>query len=255
MAQKKENRIKVRELTIEVRQGHNTKFMVFRNGRKDIPHLTISLGNPTKEIDVHLTTRTSGGQENYREISKIPESDFAKLYGSFEPDFLKSIDVNVRKIRKVRPGWLARKGYGILYLSDEAQDQLINKIAPTRKRKGKWECVIDVEALVNIHQLQEFTKYIFHPSALHDIAAQGCNGPVFAGCYRRRKRHLMSLRLVTKPNGRPYWIRTDHLARNLLSISGTFTLLCLKRLIPDGSWSLIRDELRLGEIGFDMAGA
>jgi hypothetical protein len=45
---------------------------------------------------------------------------------------------NSHKVRKVRPGWLVRKGYGIVYMNDQEQDEFLNTIAPRQKAgKGK----------------------------------------------------------------------------------------------------------------------
>lgn len=55
--QRIENGWKLGGLTIRVIQGHNKKLLISRNDRGDLPHLTISWGNASKEFDVHLTTR------------------------------------------------------------------------------------------------------------------------------------------------------------------------------------------------------
>src|SRR5437588_3705731 len=177
MAAKIRDRIKISKLAMEIIQGNNVKLVVFRTDRSDIPHLTISCGNISKEIDVHLKSRSLGGKEDHRTIAKIPESDLSKLYKVFEPEFLQSMWAGMQKIRTARPGWLGRKGYIVLYLSDEVRQQIASRIAPKQKHKRKWTHVVDEQAIKDILQSQEIMDSVYHPAILHELAAQGYTGP------------------------------------------------------------------------------
>lgn len=237
---------------MEFRRGRNAKLVLFRNDRNDTPHLTVSWENPSKEVDVHLKSR-SEGQEEHRKIAIIHERDFVTLFSSFEPALLQSVGANLRKIRKVRPGWLGRKGYAVFYMNDNEKGRVIDRIAPLRKRHGKWERVPDMKAFENWAHSPEALDSIYHPSILHDIAVGNCDAPIMAGRIRgKHKPKIMPLHLAKAPDGRSCWIRLDKLSAGVLGISKTITLACLKLLLPGDAWATIYNELHLEEVGLEL---
>ena len=248
-----EDAIKIGKLTIRLAQGRNIKLFVFRNDRSDLPHLTISWRNVSGEIDIHLKKRTQGGQEYHEPITTISESDFGKVCESFQLALLKVITINIDSLVKIRPGWLGRRGYVILHLPDDIQKQLIQKLAPKQKRHGKWAFILNEDLLKDPSQLQELTSNCYHPAVLHELAAIGCEGPVFAECVRRkRKGHLMLLQLIAGPNGRRYWVRTNDLVSKMMKLSGEFIPSSFRQLLPGDAWAKIHNELHLDEIGIDL---
>jgi hypothetical protein len=253
MLPSKISRLKIQKLTLDFRRGRNAKLLMFRNDRSDTPHLTISWENPSKEIDVHLKTRGAGGREEHRRIAVIHENDFIKLFASFEPALLHSIGVSLPKIRRVRPGWLGRKGYAVFYMDSEEKSRVIDGIAPLRRHRGKWERVPDMKALTDWARSPDAAENIYHPSILHDIAADGCDNPIFAGRVRgRHKPKIMQLHLVTMADGRSFWVRLDKLSGSMLGISKTLTLSFLKLLLPGDAWRTIYQELHLEELGLEL---
>ena len=251
MSARSENGIRAGNLTIRLVQGRNIKLIISRNDRKELPHLTISWQNPSKEIDVHLKKRTPGGHEHHQPIATIPEYDFARVLESFGSELLRVIALSIDKVRKVRPGWLARNRYVLLYLPDDVQELLIQRLAPKQRRHGKWTHIVNKDVLENMEHLQEINNSIYHPAMLHELAALGYSGPVFAECIGSKYKHrLMSLQLVNKSNGRCCWVRTDKLARELMNMSEGFIVSSLKQLLPNDSWLMVHNELRFDEIGF-----
>ncbi|HEX8707686.1 MAG TPA: hypothetical protein VF723_05445 [Pyrinomonadaceae bacterium] len=239
---------------MELRQDRNAKLVIFRNDRNDTPHLTISWENPSKEIDIHLKSRSAGGQENHRKLVVIHERDFIKLFVSLKPIFLQSVSLNLNKIRRVRPGWLGHRGYAVFYMDEEEKSQMIDRIAPLRKYHGKWERVPDLKVFEDWIHSPEAINSIYHPSILHDIAADGCDDPIIAGRIRgQHKPKTMPLQLVKMPDGRSFWLRLDKLGKSMMGISETFTLSCLKLLLPGDAWATIFNELHLEEIGLELA--
>lgn len=248
------NRIRIQKLTIELRRGRNSKLIIFRNDRNDIPHLTISFENPSKEIDIHLKTRASGGQEHHREIAKVHEIDIAKVFDSFKPILLKNLSEIIPKLKQVRPGWLGRKGYAIFYLDDNAARSLMNRIAPRRKHHSKWERVADLSVVDNYAHSPEAMDNIFHPSVLHELTNLRYNRPVFAGrMYGRHKPKLMPIHLAQKSNGKLCWIRLDKFIKSMMELSETFMLSCLKQILPEDAWTTVYNELHLEEFGIERA--
>lgn len=253
MSQSKKSRLKVHKLTVEFRKERSAKLIIFRNDRNDTPHLTISWENPSKEIDVHLKSRSLGNQESHRELAVIHEREFVKLLTSMKPTFLKSVSLNQSKIRKVRPGWLGHRGYAVFYMDDNEKSRMIDRIAPLRKHHGKWERIPDLRAFDEWVHSPEAINSIYHPSILHDIAADGCEESIIAGRIRgRHKPQFIPLRLVRIPDGRSFWIRFDGLGESMAVVSETFIFSCLKLLLPGDAWAAIFNELHLDEVGLEL---
>jgi hypothetical protein len=235
-------------------RDRNAKLMIFRNDRSGTPHLLISWENLSKEVDVHLKSRSAGGQEYPNYLAKIPESDFVKLFKSFEPAFMQSINANLCRIPRVRPGWLGHRGYAVFYMDEREKSQMMDRIAPLRKYHGKWERVPDMQAFEDWTNSPEIINNIYHPSILHDIAANGYDDIIMAGRIRgKHKPKSMALCLVKSSNGRASWVNLDRLIQSMMGISETSTLLCLKQLLPKDAWTTIFNELHLEEVGFELA--
>ncbi len=244
-------RIRIGNLTIDHVQRRNRKLIVFRNDKNELPHLTISWQNASKEIDIHLTKRTSGGIENHQPIATIPESVLKKVCESFGAEILKVITLNIEKVRKVRPGWLARNGHTVLYLPNDMQEQLIRKLAPKQKHRGKWTYKVDKDVILGNTLPQEIIDGLYHPSMLHKLAELNYREPVFAASARRKcKDRLIALMLITDPNGRFCWVRIDNLAKKMIKLE-KLMISSLRTVLPNNAWATINGELLLDELGFE----
>jgi hypothetical protein len=168
--QRSESGLKIGKLTLRLIESHNTKLVIGRNDRADLPHLTISWRNPTAEIDIHLTTRVRGGAVYHEPLGRIAESDLARVADSFGEELSKALVSKITTLRKVRPGWLARNGYWLLHLPEGMQDKLVNNLAPKSKRHGKWTRVVETDFLEKFAHSSEVTDSIYHPSVLHELA-------------------------------------------------------------------------------------
>lgn len=254
MSKAVKGRLRVPRLTVELRQDRNTKLMLFRNDRSDTPHLTLSWNNPSKTIDVHLKARGQGGVENHREIAVITERYLFKLLGTFGDKVRDEILVNTSRAARVKPGRLGRWGYAIFYLDEDEKRTFINRIAPMQKRH-KSERVLDTRAIVDWANSSERRKNIYHPSALHRIAGAGTENVIMAGRIRgKHKPKLLPLGLFRLPNGQPVWLALERLTKMMLSFSESFSLSCLKQLLPDDAWAIVFNELHLEEVGLDGDG-
>jgi hypothetical protein len=251
MSKAVKGRLRVPKLTVELRQDRNTKLMLFRNDRSDTPHLTLSWNNPSKSIDVHLKARGPGGTESHREIAVIPERNFLRLIGTFKDKLRDDILVNFSGAARLKPGRLGRWGYAIFYLDEDEKREFIDRIAPLQNRR-RPERVLDPNAIVDWANSSERRKNFYHPSALHYIAAVGTENVIMAGRIRgKRKPKLLPLGLFRRADGRPVWLAMDRLSKSMLSFSESFTLSCLKQLLPDDAWAMVFNELHLEEVGFN----
>ena len=235
-------------------RDRNSKLMIFRNDRNETPHLLISWENLSKEVDVHLKSRSAGAQEHPNYLAKIPESDFVKLFNSFEPTLMQNISANLHRISRVRPGWLGHRGYAVFYMDKTEKRQMIDRIAPLRKYHGKWERVLDMQGFEKWAHSLDIINNIYHPSILHDIAVDGLDDPIVAGRIRgKHKPKLMILHLFKMSDGRSFWIRSDKIVESMMSVSKTLALSWLKLLLPSNAWETIYNELHLEEIGIELA--
>jgi len=248
MSTASKGRLRIQKLTMELRHDRNTKLIIFRNDRRDTPHLTLSWNNPSKVIDVHLKRRGAGGSEIHREIGIVQERALLRLLGTFKDKLRDSVLVELSRAAKINPGRLGRWGYAVFYLDEDEKREFIDKIAPLRKH-GKRERMLDPEGLVDWANSAEVRNNIHHPSALHYIAAAGRDDVIMAGRVRGNHRpKLLPLGLFSAPDGRPIWIAMDRLSKKMLSLSDTFTLSCLQQLLPNDAWDIVFNELHLAEV-------
>lgn len=245
-------RIKFSKITMEIAQGNNSKLIIFRSDRSDLPHLTVSWGNPSREVDIHLKRRTSGGSEKPTPIAKIPESEITSLLKSFEPEYQRSIETVLPKLQPVRPGWLGHKGYVVFYMDDDTQQKLIARIAPKRKHRSKLAHVVDESAIKDLSQAQEIMDCIYQPAILHNLAAIEFKGTVLAQCIRgKRKGRLLVLYPSLKANSKYCWFAINAKHIELMTSSNKFFLSGFKQLLPDDAWTTIFDALHLAELGIE----
>jgi len=246
-----QNRVRLGKLTIIISEGRNKKIELFRNDRPELRHLTLSFNNPSGEIDLHMTTNLPGNQKDRVPVAKIPELDFAKALGSFGAAFIAGIAQSAHKVRKIRPGWLGRKGYAIVYMDDQASDDFLNTIAPKRKvgKSKKWARIFDPEGFASYANWEELSKCVYYPSFLHEIAEMGHKDPIFAvRNFGRHKPSILPIGLVNQSSGKKCWIRLDKLARSIGAIGDGLVLSTLGQIVPPGVTAQIYDALQLNEV-------
>jgi hypothetical protein len=246
-----ENGLRIGNLTMRLARGRNMKLYVFRNDRKELPHLTISWQNPSKQIDIHLTKRTPSGNKNHQPIAKISETVLKEACEHLVSEMLKIITANIDKVRKVRPGWLARNGYVVLYLPNDVQERLIQEFVPKQKRHGKWTHIVDKELITGRKQPQVVIDGLYHPTILYKLAELDYREPLFAVCgHRKFRKRLISLMLAIKPTGRPCWVRIDNLAKEMMKKVEELMIFSIKQMLPNNAWETIQGELYFDELGF-----
>lgn len=249
-----EHGLRIGNLTVRLIRASNTKLVVCRNDRHELPHLTITWQNASGEIDIHLTTRSEGGLESHQSIARIPESCLREACESLSLEFLKACEAHFATVPapKIRPGWLARKGYAVLYQPKEVQEQWLEKLIPTRRHHGKSTRVLDRSVLQAMNRSPEVTSHVYHPAVLHVLALERPENLVCAECVRgKRKGDVMLLRLVTTQAQRSYWVRFDPLAKKVLTASNVLMRDFVKRILPHDVWAIVHRELHLNEVNFE----
>jgi hypothetical protein len=198
------------------------KLLIARNDRGDLPHLTVSWGNLSHEIDIHLTSELPGGGRAHESVAKIPEQSLMALLTEFAPVFVQALLGSLDSLQRVRPGRLGRRGYLVLKTNAEAEKEWIGRLAPPRpKRPGKkrrrrsYSINEDFATDLQAHADLMISNW-HHPKVLHDWAVNGQREPIWAVCTKRRRRgHTMVLMSLPLGAGRVGWFEMTAFGRKI----------------------------------------
>lgn len=242
------------ELSQYLQVGRQERKLFLLDSRYPTLHLTISWNNPSGEIDLHLTRELPDKTKRYGSIAKLTKESITGFFDSvmplFETEFAPLALSFLQNARPVRPGWLRRKGYLILWLPTEEHLSWVTKFAH-KKSKNKYR--IYQSSINNLNHFEEIEEHLYEPAILHEIAARGERGWIQAlrlrGRKRRRKENI-HLTYVRWPDGRVSWIPIDRFVlalRDLMkktedSVFKPLTESLRKRL------GVIYDDLRLHEL-------
>jgi len=244
-----EHGLRLGNITLRLIAGRNMKLLVARNDRGDLPHLLISWQNASNEFDLHLTRRNAGGAESYHPIASFDEAILKTAFESIGKKIFAIVAQNAKTLRKVRPGWLARKGYLILFLQKDDEERFIESLAPKRKHHGKLTHILDHEILAGTKIPQEMIESIYHPSKLHEIALLDHREPILAFSAKAKyKNRLISLMPHKNDRGTPKWVRTDELSKELMKSTEKLLLSALKEILPVNAWDQINIALQLNSL-------
>lgn len=242
------NRLGVGNLTIQMQAR---MLVIFRRDRSDLPHLTISFNNPSGEIDFHLAVRKAENQPEYLPVARIKESEIANILLSLIPKLWEGFIQNIQPSRRVRPGWLGRKGYLICHISDNSRRELLDKILPIRKKSKKWERFISSLGFVENINPEQVEKYFYSTSILQKLRFSEQNLPIFAVRVRgKHKPAIIPLVLLPYIDGKRYWYRGDLLIK-IMKDFGEDSFDIVKKLFPDDAWEKIFYGLQLQEFRLD----
>lgn len=242
------NRLRLQNLTFQAIEKENTKLVIFRNDRKELPHLTISFGNSSGEIDIHLTIETAGAEKHYESVGKIREEDFIKALESAAQIQLNAVSKSLHTIVRVKPEWLIKKRYAISYF-DQDEENFLNEIALERKHHGKRERFVSKSRVEEFVTSKEIRESIKSPLYLNDLAAIEYNKPVYAVRPASKKQQSRIIPLILRPiNNRLYWFRLDKFIMVLNNLVRDQMPIFFKTLLPEERWKLIYDRLQLKEL-------
>jgi hypothetical protein len=237
--------------------GRQSRKLFFMDSRYPMLHLTISWGNASGEIDIHMTRELPGGTKIYGSIFRFAGASVAGLLTSFLPRFeveaTSLIRSFMREMRPVRPGWLGRKGYLIFWLPEEEHESWIMKFA---HRRGKGRYRIYQASVARLNDAEEAMTHLYEPAILHEIAAHNQRGWIQAlrvKGRKRRGRRVISLVSVTWTDGRVRWFPIDKLATAAMERmreAEDSIITPFKKTLSE-SLDRVFDDLRLSELGIE----
>ena len=186
-------------------------------------------------------------------MAKISEAAVSSVFERLIPEFQSVTLEHINNVKPVRPGWLARKGYVISYLDDEAERKMIEILAPKHKYHSKWETVLRASGLEDYINSELPRHTIFLPSVLHQLKAIQYAKPVLVTRVRgRHKPQLTALRLGPNARGTLRWFPIHNVMPPLMHF-GELLIRDLRQLVSEDKWNLIWSELRLEELNWARA--
>jgi hypothetical protein len=252
---KDNHRIKLKELLVSIRKDHNVQMVIWRDRRSDLPHLTINWGNPSGNINAHLTVTRKDNEKEYLQVAQISETDLAKCFESFEPELINIGKALANNAHPVSPSWLRRRGYKIVFWDEDAEKHLLKTIIPRQKygrKNKKWTYIPDERILNDLDRLPEVSEYYHHPRKLRDLTGRNYNKPVFAECmYGKKRGQMMILILISRPDRKSYWVSLNlEMLQELLKSGSDLVRAGLTTLLPPNALEKVNSGLRLVETGW-----
>lgn len=235
---------------LQVSQQNRT--VVFMNSQFPTLHLTISWMNQSGEFDIHMSRELSNGSKLYSSIAKFTEADLKRfsewLELNFEPQLISILSSFLIRSKPIRPGWLRRRGYVILWVPEKDHQQLIVDKLVKRHKKRKYRLYSD--CFLNLNLTREVEEYLYDPSILHTLARNDEQGLLQAlpliGRRKNRRKNL-SLKFVNSPVGKSGWFTIDSIVPDFGRIFEPIhhrLIQALPRILDR-----VFDELRLHELG------
>lgn len=254
MTANNKGRLRFGGLIFDFRATHNSQLHIMRDKPKDdLPHLTINWGNPSKTINIHLTGREKGGKETEEKLGRIAEEDLGKALSAFGHEMISAILSSGMKVRKVRPGWLGRKGYRVACFDEDAEKQLLEIVAPMRRYHSKDERHITKEGFEKYVSSVDLDEVLRHPSILHELRLQGRTTPVLARrVFGRHRPSIIPLILRSWTNGRLSWLDLNPMLQSIQAFPKEKFANYFKGIFPKDAWAKIHNALALSEIGIPL---
>jgi hypothetical protein len=241
---RKRMRFRIGDIIVEYRHAHNHQVLLSQ-ARQLNPHLTITWGNYSKNIHVHITNNLPNGEKDYQNVANIPENDFAKALELPEQKLLEFMERLVKSVKWVRPGWLARKGFQLQCQSDEWRKNIFELVTPNEKiGKGKNKKRTYLIDKISAESGLEYVE-LLPAASLHELRKIGYKDAIFAYSGRRKEPFLLSY--TYNPSGQLRWAMLDTLKLQQLFEADFKNILLpqLEKLIPQEGWKAICELLRL----------
>ena len=218
------------------------KLVVSRVDRKELPHLTISWGNPSGEIDIHLTPRFPKDENDRESLAKIQEVVVGSFVQSIGKDVVEIAKNKMfRIIWSIRPGVLARNHYYLIGTKEESIEQWLRRAAP--KLRGKHR--LDSNVLKKIPKTE-----LYYPTARRLIEPEQ-QGQLYAVCTKgNEKGNLLALIKFPWSDGSITWIALIH--EDMLEFTTALRKVLSKRFkdLASNQVKRVYQVLKLKEIGW-----
>jgi hypothetical protein len=218
------------------------KLVVFRTDRADLPHLTCSWNNPTRDVDLHLTPVSPRDNYDRESLLKIQESELMARFRDLVGQIVAVVLSNpIQLVWGVHAKWLTARGYVLLGPTSEPVSEWFQRALS--KRRGKYR--LDERVFKQMPKIG-----VYRPTA-REFAKLGQDGQMHAVCMKglQRRTVLMLARLDFAPSNAT-WVAFDF--ADLSSLVKTFQR---RRVIPQwfasfapGAWERIHAALQLHEL-------
>jgi hypothetical protein len=219
------------------------KLVIFRVDRTDLPHLTCSWNNPSKGIDIHLTSPSQASECDRESILKIQESELRARFRELLEQLLAIVSRSpIQFIWGVQPKWLADKGYRLVGPRDEPVSVWFKR--SLTKKRGKYR--LDAESFRRPPEMVTYS-----PTAVR-LAKLRSEGQAYAFSTRGPHR---GTRLMLTPLSLDYLPET-WAAVDMADVGRLVRAVKRSRLLPrwfselsSGGWERIYLAMRLEELG------
>lgn len=221
--------------------------VVRRTDRKELPHLTISLKNASGEIDLHLKDESAPvGTDPYTPLLRLSKEELSEFEHQFSSNCTREFPKLYSIARRMRPGWLARKGYFVGLIDNEGVRADLYESAPRIRGKRR----VDGEKLKRLFTDVDSSKIsLYHPSALHSDEFRSLKDPVFAV---RASGHHRMIALFYGPwkTGNRTWILLNPLVAAAQDVFSRSLPTSIKYTMKS-VWDKVYDALQLNELGIE----
>ncbi|MEO8901146.1 MAG: hypothetical protein ABI488_05685 [Polyangiaceae bacterium] len=211
-------------------------------------HLTISWGNASGELDIHLKREpVAPGEDPYTPLVRIGADRLARAGQHFNASFEPMALSMMAHWRPVRPGWLERNEYGLTLIEKEPPDELLRPFAP-RRHRGKHQ--LTFAPLRDPQYAAKFAERLFYARILRDLDPESVQLPVRATSTRRNRPPLLIAPFTV--DGHSQWFMcAEHRTREGMDLAVARLISLMADAIDPGHVEIFRritDELGLDDI-------
>ena len=169
------------------------KLVVGRKRASGGIHLTISYGNASGELDLHLKREpVAPGEDPYIPLARIAPDRLTRASAHFNAVGERIASSMSGHWRRVRPGWLARNGYLVTLFEKEpsakTRREVLLPLAP-RRHHGKHQ--VTLAPLKDPAYLAQFADNLFHPAILRELDPSTVQQPIRAISAKRGRPPLL----------------------------------------------------------------
>lgn len=228
------------------------KFIVIRKRAFGSVHLTISYGNKSGELDIHLKREPAlPGEDPYIPLARVAPERLTRAGEHINAVGERLARSMMDHWRPVRPGWLARNGYLLTLLEKEPSAETLRELflpfAPSRYH-GKHQ--LTFAPFKDRAYLEKYIDRLYYADALRDLEPGTFQQPIRATPTKRGRPTL----LVASFNvdGHPEWFMCpEHRTREGMDLAMAGLMTVLADGVDSGHLDIFRritDELGLKEI-------
>jgi hypothetical protein len=209
------------------------KLVVSRKRGPQTVHLTLSYGNVSGELDIHIKRDPPDpGQDEYLPLLKVPEERFAPLGKYMHRTAERYIIPTLDLWKPVDPCWLWRRGYWITVADSDEVLKLLRAFVP-EKHHGKHR--LTFAPMDNPDYWQQFAQFIVPGWLLRYATPDDVKGPITATSFGKIQRPTLVVGWLRRADGGCGWmvIRQDELVSWMDQFAAALLEDMAARIAPD----------------------